>query len=237
MKSRYGFLISGAIAVMCCGAPCMLQGRTMRGDYDFTGRVNVDNEFRLKGAEVTATAAELNAMDGVTATVTELNQLDADGNGITTCPAFSNATCKIYCSNLVVVAGGTIDFPADSLQGADIGACSLPSDVVATAASNATGTAYWQAVHVGSYRAMAGPNNTANYRWVVGSCTNNETISISPAFATGCTPFPLFTWTDTIGAATTNAFISATTCASNQVVVASPTSSATNMRYAILGYD
>lgn len=37
----------------------------------------VDNHFLLGGTEVTATAAELNALDGITSSVTELNALDA----------------------------------------------------------------------------------------------------------------------------------------------------------------
>jgi len=51
-------------------------GLNVRGNQNFTGRVNLGGEWRIDGTEVTATAAELNTMDGITATVSELNAMD-----------------------------------------------------------------------------------------------------------------------------------------------------------------
>lgn len=42
----------------------------------FNGTVNLAGVFQISGAQVTATAAELNVLDGITASTTELNTLD-----------------------------------------------------------------------------------------------------------------------------------------------------------------
>ncbi len=55
----------------------------IRGDQNFTGEVNFDGDLKLKGTKVTATADELNILDGVTATAAELNALtDAPAPGV-----------------------------------------------------------------------------------------------------------------------------------------------------------
>ena len=54
-----------------------------RDDLIIVKEVRVQNKLELKGAEVTATAAELNALDGVTASVGELNVLDGVPMGAT----------------------------------------------------------------------------------------------------------------------------------------------------------
>ena len=48
-------------------------GLNVRGNQNFTGRVNMGGTFRLKSVDVDATAAELNTMDGITATTAEIN--------------------------------------------------------------------------------------------------------------------------------------------------------------------
>lgn len=45
------------------------------GNKNFTGEVNLEGDWKIKGTKVTATAAELNIMDGTTATAAQLNQL------------------------------------------------------------------------------------------------------------------------------------------------------------------
>lgn len=54
-----------------------------RDDLIYVKELRVQNKFDLKGAEVTASAAELNALDGVTASVGELNVLDGVPMGAT----------------------------------------------------------------------------------------------------------------------------------------------------------
>jgi len=56
-----------------------------------TGITNVKNTFKLGGTEVTATAAELNALDGITATVSELNIM----SGVTATAAELNRSTDI----------------------------------------------------------------------------------------------------------------------------------------------
>jgi hypothetical protein len=46
------------------------------GNKNYTGEVNFEHGPYIGGTQVTATAAELNKMDGVTASVEELNKLD-----------------------------------------------------------------------------------------------------------------------------------------------------------------
>jgi len=46
-----------------------------RGNKNFTGEVNFDGDWKIKGTKVTATAAELNLSDGLTATAAQMNQL------------------------------------------------------------------------------------------------------------------------------------------------------------------
>lgn len=80
------------------------------------------NPLKIGGTEVTASAAELNIMDGVTVTASQLN---AAGNGSTatlTSTLVSNAASKVYCSNLVVKTGGTVTVPAGSIAAASLAA-------------------------------------------------------------------------------------------------------------------
>lgn len=50
----------------------------------FTGTVNLSATFQIGGVAVTATAAELNKLDGVTATTAEINYLDGVTSNIQT---------------------------------------------------------------------------------------------------------------------------------------------------------
>jgi len=84
-----------------------LLGVNVRGNQNFTGRVNLGGTTRLKGVDLTATAAELNTMDGITATVGELNdaeaRLDALDGG-----AAGGANADLAVSNLTVGAKGDL---------------------------------------------------------------------------------------------------------------------------------
>lgn len=92
-------------------------GRTHRN-------LNVKGKFLLDGVEVTATAAELNALDGITASVTELNKLDgftglaADLNKLDTITGYpveahevtftETDGAGVYTGSVAVPAGATI---------------------------------------------------------------------------------------------------------------------------------
>ena len=60
----------------------------LKGDSAVESGASVDFEsgssLKLAGTAISATAAELNILDGVTSTAAELNQLDGDGEGFTT---------------------------------------------------------------------------------------------------------------------------------------------------------
>ena len=73
-----------------------------------TERLNVVSNFQIAGTQVTSTAAELNALDGITATVTELNKLD----GVTATFTELNEVTKI-------AAGATITLDAEGTTAAN----------------------------------------------------------------------------------------------------------------------
>jgi len=77
------------------------------GDRNYSGKHNV-RWFYIDNVRVTATAAELNLMDGLTATAVELNQLDADGVGISSVSLWSNVVSVFWTSNHNYTAGSAI---------------------------------------------------------------------------------------------------------------------------------
>jgi hypothetical protein len=90
-----------------------------------------DGSLYLSGTQVTANAATLNAAGGgTTATLTPT--------------LISNATLKVYGSNLVVVTGGTVTLPSASLA-----STALPATIAnSTLISNATLKVYGQTLEV-----------------------------------------------------------------------------------------
>lgn len=68
MKKRIITTLVALMAVALCIAWTTESGNTL-----FTGMVDVQGPFYLESTEVTATATELNKMDGTTATTSELN--------------------------------------------------------------------------------------------------------------------------------------------------------------------
>lgn len=71
----------------------------MAGITKFTN-VNVSNDFYIGGTQVTATAAELNALDGITSTVSELNILD----GVTATATEINNAADLSAAQRAVTA-------------------------------------------------------------------------------------------------------------------------------------
>lgn len=72
--------------------------------------LNVSERFDLDGTQVTASAAELNALDGMTATATELNKVDGvtgwlvEAHEVT----FTEAGAGTYTGSVSVPAGATL---------------------------------------------------------------------------------------------------------------------------------
>ncbi len=88
-------------------------------DVNYKGTVNFDEGaiLKIKGVQVTATAANINA-----------------GVASSTASLVSNAVLKVYGSNLVIVTGGTVTLPDASIASA-----ALPASIAAsTVVSNAT---------------------------------------------------------------------------------------------------
>lgn len=89
MKIRNMFAFVTLIAaIVFLAVPGMAQVNE-HGDKNFTGKVNLDGDFYLKGTLVSATAGQLNS-----------------GLATTTSTQISNAVLKVYGSNLVMKAGG-----------------------------------------------------------------------------------------------------------------------------------
>jgi hypothetical protein len=90
-----------------------------------------DGSLYLSGTQVTANATTINAAGG--------------GTTATLAPTLiSNATLKVYGSNLVVVTGGTITLPSASIASAALPATIADSTIV----SNATLKVYAQTIVV-----------------------------------------------------------------------------------------
>lgn len=77
--------------------------QTAAADYTFSGTVDFTGTIELDGTEITATAAELNTLDGVTASTTELNYLA----GVTPGTGTASKALVLDASSNVTV-GGTI---------------------------------------------------------------------------------------------------------------------------------
>ena len=89
---------------------------------------------------VPADAVSIDALNGITVTASAINNAGNGSTATLTPTLVSNATAKAYIADLEVLT--TVSVPADSLEVGDIGAGSLPTDVIATSFSNATGYGY-----------------------------------------------------------------------------------------------
>lgn len=83
----------------------------MAGITKFTN-VNVSSDFYIGGTQVTATAAEINALDGVTATVAELNILD----GVTATAAEINNAADVSARTQELTATGAVTAGVQSVE-------------------------------------------------------------------------------------------------------------------------
>lgn len=100
--------------------------------------------FKLAGTEVTSTAAELNALDGVTATVGELNLTDNMAADVTFAYAAGGSNVSEVTITVVDAAGSTIAAPftlevwlSDAATGVGLTATSASGTVQAKSASGA----------------------------------------------------------------------------------------------------
>jgi len=77
---------------------------------DTGGVIDIEGgKLKMAGVEITATAAELNAMDGITATVTELNAMDGavDGVGSATGSTETATESLAYIQKTIIVLDDT----------------------------------------------------------------------------------------------------------------------------------
>lgn len=100
-------------------AGTLVRAEEFANDVNFKARVNLDTGAILSivGTKVTATAAQLNAAGG--------------GSTATLTPTLiTNNTLKVYGSNLVIKAGGTVDVPAGSVAAASIAAGTMANTMI-----------------------------------------------------------------------------------------------------------
>jgi len=136
-------------------------------DVNFRGIVNFDAPWQIEGTEVTATAAELNKMDGVTLTTAQINDLSdftIAGAGTT----LTNATQTLVTpgSNLgfLLVGDGTNNALIEI--GTDASVTSIAaSGTVATTDSGSTLAVYDNGTSVG-IKNRSGSNSTIQYFFI-----------------------------------------------------------------------
>jgi hypothetical protein len=77
-----------------------------RDDRIVTKELNVETKLEIAGVEVTATAAELNALDGITASVAELNLIDGSIAGTAVASKAAVLGANKNLDTLVIADGG-----------------------------------------------------------------------------------------------------------------------------------
>ena len=82
----------------------------------YSGTLNVTGTFQLSSSNVTATAAELNLLDGVTATTAELNILDGVTADYTELNLLDGATAGTVVNSKAVVYGASGEVDVTSLE-------------------------------------------------------------------------------------------------------------------------
>ena len=152
------------------------------GKTEFNGAVQVDGNIDVNGTVDFATGSIPSA--SLPATISDTTLI-------------SNKVMKLYGSNVVVVAGGTLTIPDDSIAVAKIGAGSLPTDVVATSVSNDTGYVYISnltvkaggtlAIPAGSIGVAAISNGLSSNFVVYGEGNTNFTFFITNGTVRGVT--------------------------------------------------
>ena len=109
----------------------------------------------------------------------------------------SNKVMKLYGSNVVVVAGGTLTIPDDSIAVAKIGAGSLPTDVIATSFSNATGYVYSSNLNVKAGGTVTIPAGSIGVAAISNGLSSNFVV-----YGQGNTNFTFFITNGTVRAVT-----------------------------------
>lgn len=172
-----------------------------------TGTIAPDlSTLTIGGTDVTATAAELNILDGVTSTATELNIVDGDTSATATTLADADRVVVNDDGTMVQVAMtdlATYVHTGPSISDADLSGTTKVEEVVekVTTQTSTTGTIDFdsktQAVEY--YTADQTANRTINFRGD-GSTTlnsmlsNGESITVSIAITQGSTAYYLNTY-------------------------------------------
>lgn len=152
----------------------------------------------INGTDVTATAAELNILDGVTSTTAELNIVDGDTAATST--TLADADRVVVNDNGTMVQVAMTDVATYVNTDADLNGTTKIEEVVekVTAQTSTTGTINFDCLTQGIelYTADQTANRTINFRGD-GSTTlnsvlsNNESITVSIAMTQGSTAYYL----------------------------------------------
>ena len=112
-------MVVGFVATL--GIMGVVYAEQFRSPVEFYSDVNFDSSavWKINGTKVTASAADLNA-----------------GLASSTASLVSNAVLKVYGSNLVIKAGGTVTVPAGSVD-----AAALTANIAAARMTNGLATA------------------------------------------------------------------------------------------------
>lgn len=184
MKKWLGLILS----VTMVGVSLLVFAADTGEDWNFRGKVNYDQGaiLQLKGVELTATASNLNAA--------------AAGSAQTIAPTLvSNATLKVYGKTFQAVAGGGyIDASTSTNTISGLTSISKATNFVAYGTStftnnvNVNGTVS-ATTFSGGASGLTGNAPQSVYtnalfaQFRTGTCTNEQTISFSPALS--ATPF------------------------------------------------
>jgi len=155
----------------------------------------------INGTDVTATAAELNILDGVTSTATELNIVD--GGTAATSTTLVDADRVVVNDDGTMVQVAMSDVATYVNTDADLNGTTKIEEVVekVTAQTSTTGTINFDCLTqaIEYYTASQTANRTINFRGD-GSTTlnsvlsNNESITVSVAMTQGSTAYYLNTY-------------------------------------------
>jgi len=100
--------------VATLGIMGVVYAEQFRSPVEFYSDVNFDSSavWKINGTKVTATAAQLNS-----------------GLATATSSLLSNEVLKVYGSNLVIKAGGTVTVPAGSISEASVASLGLTTNI------------------------------------------------------------------------------------------------------------
>lgn len=143
-------MVFGVAAIFSALTTAAIMAADVSENMNYRGEVNFDEGaiVKIKGVQVTATAAQLNAAGG--------------GSGSTLTPTLvSNATLKVYGSNLVIKAGGTITTPSLDVDGSVDFNMLATGDEIVIAQTNVAGTATVPLIAITDARTGATANTPA----------------------------------------------------------------------------